>query len=62
LTSNHTLRDMGYDPYVMIYGKPNAPREIRPEAEIGEDISMIGKRGVNCPKADFKREESRQRR
>lgn len=25
----YTLRDMGYDPYVMIYNKPNAPREIR---------------------------------
>lgn len=25
----YTLRDMGYDPYVMIYNKPNAPKEIR---------------------------------
>lgn len=25
----YTLRDMGYDPYVMIYDKPNAPREVR---------------------------------
>lgn len=25
----YTLRDMGYDPYVMIYDKPSAPREIR---------------------------------
>ena len=25
----YTLRDMGYDPYVMVYNKPNAPREIR---------------------------------
>lgn len=25
----YTLRDMGYDPYVMIYDKPTAPREIR---------------------------------
>ena len=25
----YTLRDLGYDPYVMIYSKPNAPREIR---------------------------------
>lgn len=25
----YTLRDMGYDPYVMIYDKPNAPTEIR---------------------------------
>lgn len=25
----YTLRDMGYDPYVMIYDKPNAPRDIR---------------------------------
>jgi hypothetical protein len=24
----YTLRDMGYDPYVMIYNKPEAPREI----------------------------------
>lgn len=25
----YTLRDMGFDPYVMVYDKPNAPREIR---------------------------------
>lgn len=25
----YTLREMGYDPYVMIYDKPNAPQEIR---------------------------------
>lgn len=25
----YLLRDMGYDPYVMIYDKPHAPREIR---------------------------------
>ena len=25
----YMLRDMGYDPYVMIYDKPNAPRLIR---------------------------------
>lgn len=25
----YTLRDMGYAPYVMIYDKPNAPKEIR---------------------------------
>lgn len=25
----YTLRDLGYDPYVMIYDKPNSPREIR---------------------------------
>lgn len=25
----YTLRDMGYDPYVMVYNKPNAPREIK---------------------------------
>jgi len=25
----YTLRDMGFDPYVMIYDKPNAPRGIR---------------------------------
>lgn len=25
----YTLRDMGYDPYVMIYDKPNAPRDVR---------------------------------
>lgn len=25
----YTLRDMGYDPYVMIYDKPNAPRKVR---------------------------------
>lgn len=25
----YTLRDMGYDPYVMIYNKPDAPREVR---------------------------------
>lgn len=25
----YTLRDMGFDPYVMVYDKPNAPKEIR---------------------------------
>lgn len=25
----YTLRDLGYDPYVMIYDKPNAPEDIR---------------------------------
>lgn len=25
----YTLRDLGYDPYVMIYDKPHAPREVR---------------------------------
>ena len=25
----YTLRDMGYDPYVMIYNKPNAPQDIK---------------------------------
>lgn len=25
----YTLRDMGYDPYVMVYDKPNAPKDIR---------------------------------
>lgn len=25
----YTLRDLGYDPYVMIYDKPNAPKELR---------------------------------
>ena len=25
----YTLRDLGYDPYVMIYDKPSAPREVR---------------------------------
>lgn len=25
----YTLRDMGYDPYVMVYNKPNAPRVIK---------------------------------
>lgn len=25
----YTLRDMGYNPYVMVYNKPSAPREIR---------------------------------
>lgn len=25
----YTLRDMGYDPYVMIYNKPNAPKWVR---------------------------------
>ena len=25
----YTLRELGFDPYVMIYDKPSAPREIR---------------------------------
>ena len=28
-TGIYTLRDLGYDPYVMIYNKPSAPKEIR---------------------------------
>lgn len=29
LSRIYTLRDMGYNPYVMVYDKPKAPREIR---------------------------------
>jgi hypothetical protein len=25
----YTVRDLGYDPYVMVYNKPNAPKEIK---------------------------------
>lgn len=25
----YTLRDMGFDPYVMVYDKPHAPKEIK---------------------------------
>lgn len=25
----YTLRDLGYEPYVMVYDKPNAPKEIK---------------------------------
>ena len=25
----YTVRNLGYDPYVMIYNKPSAPKEIR---------------------------------
>ena len=25
----YTLRRLGYDPYVMVYNKPNAPKEVR---------------------------------
>ena len=25
----YSLRDLGYDPYVMVYNKPNAPKEIK---------------------------------
>ena len=25
----YTLRDLGYDPYVMVYDKPHAPKEIK---------------------------------
>ena len=25
----YTLRDLGFDPYVMIYNKPSAPKEIK---------------------------------
>ena len=24
----YTLRDLGFDPFVMVYNKPNAPKEI----------------------------------
>ena len=25
----YTLRDLGFDPYVMVYDKPNAPKEVK---------------------------------
>ena len=25
----YTLRDLGYEPYVMVFDKPNAPKEIK---------------------------------
>ena len=25
----YTLRDLGYDPYIMVYDKPNAPKEVK---------------------------------
>ena len=25
----YTVRDLGYDPYIMVFDKPNAPKEIR---------------------------------
>lgn len=45
----YTLQDMGYDPYVMVYEKPNAPKEIRDLQRWCNSV-VIRK---SCP--DFKR-------
>lgn len=47
----YTLRDMGYDPYVMVYNKPNAPIEIK-DLQRWCNSKFIFKR---CPKfEDYK--------
>lgn len=42
----YTLRDLGYDPYVMIYDKPNAPREVRLLQRWCNNIRIFR----NCPR------------
>lgn len=42
----YTLRDLGFDPYVMIYDKPNAPREIRLLQRWCNNIRVFR----NCPR------------
>jgi hypothetical protein len=42
----YTLRDMGFDPYVMIYDKPNAPKEIRYLQRWCNNIRVFR----NCPR------------
>ena len=42
----YTLRDMGYRPYVMVYDKPNAPREVRLLRRWCNNIKIFG----TCPK------------
>ena len=50
----YTLRDLGYDPYVMVYDKPNAPHEIR-QLQRWCNSKWIFK---SCPKfEDYKRED-----
>ena len=44
----YTLRDLGYDPYVMVYDKPNAPKEIRRLQRWGNNKIIFKK----CP--DFR--------
>ena len=44
----YTLRDMGFDPYVMVYDKPNAPQEIRRLQRWCDNKFVFG----SCP--DFK--------
>ena len=51
----YTLQDMGYDPYVMVYDKPNAPKEIRDLQRWCNSV-VIRK---SCPDfADYKKEDS----
>ena len=48
----YTLRDLGYDPYVMVYDKPHAPREIRDLQRWCNNIRIFRK----CKKfEDYKR-------
>lgn len=48
----YTLRDMGFDPYVMVYDKPHAPKEIR-RLQRWCDNKFVFK---SCPDfADYKR-------
>ena len=44
----YTLRDMGFDPFVMVYDKPNAPEEIRRLQRWCDNKFVFG----SCP--DFK--------
>ena len=39
----YTLRDMGYDPYVMVYNKPSAPMDIRRLQRWCNDKVIFGK-------------------
>lgn len=50
----YTLRDLGYDPYVMVYDKPNAPHETR-QLQRWCNSKWIFK---SCPRfEDYKRED-----
>ncbi|MCD8355884.1 MAG: hypothetical protein LUE11_04855 [Clostridia bacterium] len=47
----YTLRDLGYDPYIMIYDKPKAPREVRKLQRWVNNKRIFG----SCPKfEDYK--------
>lgn len=56
----YTLRDLGYDPYVMVYDKPHAPKKLE-ICKDGVTIRLFSNRALNlkimerCEDYDTKR-------